>query len=189
MDTNSFAMSVSKAIEALQNISTDLVILLGSDEYESVSATYLSTFESELKPAAFALPSSTHEVKAVLEALTAFESEVPVAICGAGQHPSAGVANVADGITIHMQRFKGIKLSADRSYVSISPGEIWGNVYKALDSEGLSVSGGRASSCGIGGLATHGMYCKYSLKFVFNLLTPLLRWYLVLFVRARVHCR
>jgi FAD/FMN-containing dehydrogenase len=158
VDNNPFTMSVLKAIEALQQISSDLVVLPGSTEYDEVTGTYLSTFESQLKPAAFALPSSTQEVKAVLKALTAFGNEIPVAICGAGQHPSAGVANVADGITIHMRRFKGVKLSEDRSFVSIAPGETWGDVYKALDSEGLSVSGGRASSCGIGGLATHGTY-------------------------------
>jgi FAD/FMN-containing dehydrogenase len=151
-------MSVSEAIDALKAISESLVVLPGSEEYEKVNGSYLSTFESQLKPAAFALPSTTQDVTAILKALTPFEDKVPVAICGAGQQPAAGVANVANGITIHMQRFKGVKLSQDRSFVSIAPGETWGNVYKTLEPEGLSASGGRASTGGIGGLATHGTY-------------------------------
>lgn len=95
-------------------------------------------------------------MSAILEKLGPFADTVPVAICGAGQQPAAGVANVAGGITIHMYRFKGIELSQDRCYVSIAPGETWGNVYAKLEPEGLAVSGSRASTGGIGGLGTHG---------------------------------
>lgn len=149
-------MSVSEAIDALKAISENAVVLPGSDEYEKVNNSYLSTFESQIKPAAFVLPSKVGDVVAILKTLAKFDNKVPVAICGAGQQPAAGVANIADGITIHMRRFKGIKLSEDRTFVSIAPGETWGAVYEALDPEGLSVSGGRASSCGVGGLATQG---------------------------------
>ena len=149
-------MSVSEAIDALKAIRGDMIVLPGSDGYKNTISTYLSTFESELKPAAFALPTNTQDVVQILKILTAFAVKVPVAICGAGQQPAAGVANVDGGITIHMYRFKGIELSPDRSFVSISPGEIWGNVYETLDPEGLSVSGCRASTGGIGGLSTHG---------------------------------
>lgn len=149
-------MSVAAAIKTLQDISSSLVALHGTEAYDEVSGTYLSTFESDLEPAAFALPTSKDEVVATVKALQPFANNVPIAICGAGQQPAAGVANVARGITIHLRRFKGIQLSSDKTFVSISPGETWAEVYKQLDPEGLSVSGSRAGTGGIGGLATHG---------------------------------
>ncbi|KAJ4368374.1 hypothetical protein N0V83_006731 [Neocucurbitaria cava] len=149
-------MSVSEAIQALKAISASLVVLPGSDEYKEISRSYLSTVESDLEPAAFALPSTKDDVAAILKALKPFDNKVPIAICGGGQQPAAGVANVAGGITIHLRRFKGIELSQDKTFVSISPGETWGEVYKKLEPEGLAVSGSRAGTGGIGGLSTHG---------------------------------
>lgn len=150
-------MSISKAIESLRAISTDLVVQIGSPEYDYIIGKYLSKFESDLKPAAFATPRNKEEVASILKAIKPFGNKVPLAITGAGQQPAPGVANVTDGITIHMSRFKGIELSSDKTIVSISPGETWGPVYEVLDGEGLSVSGCRASTGGIGGIATHGM--------------------------------
>jgi FAD/FMN-containing dehydrogenase len=150
------AMSVSKAIEILQGLSPSLVALPGTPEYETISGRYLSKFQSDLKPAAFATPANTDEVVSIVKALSAFGTEVPLAVSGAGQQPAPGVGNVAGGITIHLGRFKGVELNSDKTVVSISPGETWGSVYGRLDAEGLSVSGCRASTGGIGGIATHG---------------------------------
>jgi FAD/FMN-containing dehydrogenase len=118
---------------------------------------YLSKLESDIKPAAFATPRNKDEVVSILQTIKPFGTEIPLAVAGAGQQPAPGVANVAGGITIHLGQFKGVKLNADKTVVSISPGETWGAVYGVLDAEGLSVSGCRASTGGIGGLGTQGM--------------------------------
>lgn len=151
-------MSVSDAIEALRAISTDLMALPATKEYDGTLKTYLSTLENDIKPAAFALPRKKEDVVAILQTLKSFSSQVAIAIAGAGQQPAPGVANIAGGITIHMRRFKDIEVNSENNTVSISPGETWGPVYEKLDALGLSVSGCRASSGGIGGLATHGQY-------------------------------
>ncbi|GAB1194205.1 hypothetical protein APSETT444_003446 [Aspergillus pseudonomiae] len=47
-------------------------------------------------------------------------------------------------------------LNDDRSVASIGPGNLWGQVYKALEPYGLAVVGGRESSLGVGGFVTGG---------------------------------
>lgn len=55
-----------------------------------------------------------------------------------------------------MSAFNEIELSQDQTSVSIGAGQIWENVYQALQSAGLAVAGGRASGIGVGGLTLGG---------------------------------
>lgn len=76
------------------------------------------------------------------------------AIRGAGQQPLDASANVQDGITLDLSELTGIEIG--NGVVSVGAGERWGNVYAALDAQGLPVTGSRSSKGGIGGLSLAG---------------------------------
>jgi FAD/FMN-containing dehydrogenase len=63
---------------------------------------------------------------------------------------------MATGVTIDLAALNQITLSADKSLVTIGPGQRWGNVYAELEPLGLAVAGGRSSSIGVGGLTLGG---------------------------------
>jgi FAD/FMN-containing dehydrogenase len=55
-----------------------------------------------------------------------------------------------------------ITLNDDRSVVSVGPGNVWVQVYAALEPYGLAAIGGRVSTIGVGGLVTGGGISFYS---------------------------
>ncbi|TGJ86546.1 hypothetical protein E0Z10_g2234 [Xylaria hypoxylon] len=75
-------MSVLNAIKAVEKISSDLVALPGSDEYDSLAKSYFTELEREIKPACFITPSSTAEVADIVKAIKPFAMPSMLAICG-----------------------------------------------------------------------------------------------------------
>lgn len=148
--------SVAKAIEAIETIASDLIILPGSREYEDLIKSYFSGLERQLKPSAFLTPSSASQVAQIVKSLSPFAADLKVAICGSGQQATPGVANVHDGLTIHLGNLRGVKLDTERRVVSVAAGEKMGKVYDAVVAAGLAVVGSRHSSGGIGGDALQG---------------------------------
>jgi hypothetical protein len=71
-------------------------------------------------------------------------------------NPIKGSSNIQSGVTIDLFNMNQIDISADKSYVSIGPGNVWADVYTELDKVGLGTSGGRDASVGVGGLVTGG---------------------------------
>ncbi|KAI4604064.1 hypothetical protein KJ359_000191 [Pestalotiopsis sp. 9143b] len=130
-------------------------------EYESLNSSYLSGFESDLTPACIFLPRSKDEVAAFIRTIQPFVGHVEFAIRAAGRQPLPGCANVEDGITVDLRSLKGVELQAD-GIVRVAAGENWGSVYEYLESHGLGVTGGKSTTCGIGGLATQGGLSFYS---------------------------
>lgn len=57
---------------------------------------------------------------------------------------------------IELSHLNHVKLSADKSVVSIGPGLRWGAVYDALDASGVTAIGGRIPNVGVGGLILSG---------------------------------
>ncbi|KAI1209700.1 FAD-binding domain-containing protein [Annulohypoxylon truncatum] len=161
-------MPVSEAIEAVKNISSEVVVLPGTEEYDELTKSYFSELERELKPACFLTPGSPSQVADILKAIKPFGLHSKVAICGAGQQATPGVANVRDGITIHLKNLRGITLNLGNKIVSVAAGEKMGDVYEVVMSAGLGVVGNRHSSGGIGGDAVQGglSYFSYSRGFV-----------------------
>lgn len=151
---------VADAISAIQQTlpQAHLVTPHEAGEYESLNSSYLSGFESDLTPACIFLPRSKDEVAAFIRTIQPFVGHVEFAIRAAGRQPLPGCANVEDGITVDLRSLKGVELQADGT-VRVAAGENWGSVYEYLESHGLGVTGGKSTTCGIGGLATQGM-CK-----------------------------
>lgn len=50
---------------------------------------------------------------------------------------------------------KEVMLSNDKAYVSLGPGNRWGEVYPKLEAQGVAVSGGRWGNVGVGGMFLH----------------------------------
>ncbi|KUI54257.1 Bifunctional solanapyrone synthase [Cytospora mali] len=74
------------------------------------------------------------------------------AIRSGGHSSWAGASSILDGTVIDLSSLNTIELSTDKSTVSVGVGATWGDVYKALDPQALSVNGGRAYGVGVGGL-------------------------------------
>jgi FAD/FMN-containing dehydrogenase len=101
-------------------------------------------------------PNSAAQVAEILKAIQPFADRSKVAICGSGQQTTPAVANVRDGLTIHLRNLRGVKIDAQRKTVSVAAGEQMGKVYENLGAAGLSVVGNRDSAGGIGGDAVQG---------------------------------
>lgn len=149
---------VAQAISALRQAlpHAHLITPEANEEYQSLNNSYLSGFESDLSPACIFLPRSKEEVVAFVRAIKPFVGEVQFAIRAAGRQPLPGCANVQDGITVDLRSLKGIHIQDD--HVQVAAGELWGSVYEHLEPHGLGVTGGKSTTCGIGGLATQGNY-------------------------------
>jgi FAD/FMN-containing dehydrogenase len=69
----------------------------------------------------------------------------------------AGAANIDGGVTIDLSAMKGLRVSPDKSLVSVEPGNRWWDVYSRIEPLGIAVSGGRWGNVGVGGLLTGGI--------------------------------
>jgi hypothetical protein len=96
-------MSIPRAIKALQEASSDLFVLPDTQAYNQILNSYLIELERELRPACFLNPKSAKEVAAIVKSIEPFTKSLKIAICGAGQQATPGVANVPDGLTIHLR--------------------------------------------------------------------------------------
>lgn len=68
----------------------------------------------------------------------------------------AGESSISGGVLIDLGGMRQIKLSKDRSIVSLGPGNSWGEVFSALEPLGLTVVGGRSAGVGVGGFLLGG---------------------------------
>jgi FAD/FMN-containing dehydrogenase len=154
-------MAASRAAQAIKEISSDLVVSPKSGVYDEILKSYFSEVERELKPAYFITPRSAQQVSQVLRVCKSFAGDLQIAICGAGQQPTPVVANVRDGLTIHLRNLKGVQVDEEKKIVSVAAGERMGNVYEKLVGLGLGVAGNRHSSGGVGGDAVQGNFPKH----------------------------
>lgn len=149
-------MAYSSAIDALKKaIPNGVFTQRGEELYETLNGSYLSGFESDLKPYWIVQPRTKEDVAAFVKVVSSRSDNIVFAVRGGGQQPLPGCANIQDGITLDLALLKGID-SAD-GLVKIGAGERWGAVYDKLGQEGLAVAGGRSASNGIGGLTTEGL--------------------------------
>lgn len=152
------ASKVAESISTLREVlpHARLITPKATEEYQALNNSYLSGFESDLSPACIFLPESKEDVAAFVHSIRPFVSEVKFAIRAAGQQPLPGCANVQDGITVDLRSLRGLDIKD--KVVQVAAGECWGSVYEFLEPHGLGVTGGKSTSCGIGGLATQDMY-------------------------------
>jgi FAD/FMN-containing dehydrogenase len=150
--TSKVSQVVSLLKDALPNC--HLVMPETEEEYSTLNTSYLSGFESDLSPECIFLPRSKEEIAAFVRTIQPFIGSVEFAIRAAGRQPLPGCANIHGGITVDLRNLRGIQIQGE--HVEIAAGELWGSVYEYLEPYGLGVTGGKSTTCGIGGLATQG---------------------------------
>ncbi|PWY85810.1 FAD-binding domain-containing protein [Aspergillus sclerotioniger CBS 115572] len=121
--------------------------------YKESLSSYFSFQERSLKPACIVRPTSAQDVSTIIKALATAhrKSGDKFAVRSNGQALFAGAANIHDGVTIDLRAMHGIRISEDRSTVEIESGAAWRQVFKELDPQNLTVTGGRAGAIGTGG--------------------------------------
>lgn len=68
----------SSAVEALKNLfPAEQLALAGSDEYQKLNSSYLSTLESEVEPAAIFLPRTAGDVSKFINTIKDFALDGP----------------------------------------------------------------------------------------------------------------
>jgi FAD/FMN-containing dehydrogenase len=82
--------------------------------------------------------------------------------------PIPGYANTNGGVLIGFIKLDQFQLSADKSYVSVGPGNRWEDVYNYLEPYGLVALGGRVGNVGVPGLLLGGGISFYSNQYGFS---------------------
>ncbi|KAH9829787.1 FAD-binding domain-containing protein [Teratosphaeria destructans] len=131
-----------------------------SSAYDLDAAGYWSNQQRDVTPTCYFEPARPKEVG--IAVLLARVTKCPFAVKSGGHFQFANSSNIEDGITITLQRFNKVKLSADAQSVSIGPGLRWSDVYRALEPYNITALGGRVSDIGVGGLITGGGISYFS---------------------------
>jgi len=109
-------------------------------------------------------PRSAEEVSAALKIIKRHNSKF--AVKSGGHAPFTGASSIVDGVTIDLQRLNHLEIVGDdqEPLVKFGPGLRWKEVYEKLESQGLTMLGGRAGGVGVGGLVLGGMPVFASLE-------------------------
>lgn len=128
--------------------------------------TYWS-LSAALEPWCMVLPHSKDELSTVVTTIT--ENQCPFGIRGGGHGTHALSNSLEEGVTIDMGFFNETTYDESTKIASVGPGGHWGDVYDTLTPHGVTVTGGRAGSVGVGGFllgggnsfhsGTHGFGC------------------------------
>ncbi|KAF6798760.1 FAD binding domain-containing protein [Colletotrichum musicola] len=85
------------------------------------------------------------------------KTKVPFAVRGGGHMPIGDSNNInSTGILLSSSGFTKLRLSKDKSTVTVGPANSWGDVYRYLEPAGVSVVGGRLGVVGIPGFLLGG---------------------------------
>ncbi|KAF2167312.1 hypothetical protein M409DRAFT_66307 [Zasmidium cellare ATCC 36951] len=109
---------------------------------------------AELHPTCIVQPSSADVLSGFVKTLV--QGECPFAIKSGGHNPWAGVNDIDEGVVVDLSKINEVSLSYDRTSVKLGAGGNWGDVYKALEPQGMMVPGARASGVGVGGMTLGG---------------------------------
>lgn len=139
---------------------SDRLIAQSTSDYQTVTGSYWSAQQGEVKPSCIFVPKVDTDVSVAV--LISQLTQCPFAAKSGGHAAFAGASSIQGGVTILLRDLNKITLNKDKSVASIGPGNKWGQVYKALEPDNLAVVGGRLSDIGVGGLVTGGGISYFS---------------------------
>ncbi|KIW92802.1 uncharacterized protein Z519_06651 [Cladophialophora bantiana CBS 173.52] len=119
--------------------------------YLSQQAQYWASNQADFAPTCRLSPKKAEQVSSLVSQLVAFGDEVHFAITSGGHSTAHGASNLNDGITLDLSGLSSVSVAPDYLYVEVGPRTRWLDIYQILDPLGQTVSGGRASSVGVGG--------------------------------------
>lgn len=144
----------TSACSKLSSVFEGQITHQGSPEHELWTNQFWSQQQSAAKPSCIFQPKTSSDISAVV--LLSRWSKCPFAVKSGGHAAFAGASNLDGGITIDLSSMNAIELTPDQKIAKIGPGNIWYNVYSALEKLGLTVVGGRVADIGVGGLTLGG---------------------------------
>ncbi|RAQ98718.1 mitomycin radical oxidase [Stemphylium lycopersici] len=127
------------------------VLLPSSHEYSASISQYFGT-RARLNASAVFVPDCTAQVAVGVKIMETFGQQFAIRGNGYTSHP--GMAGIAGGVLFSLDRMDEITITPSRQIVRIGAGNQWGDVYEALESEGLAVAGGQLAPVGVSGLLT-----------------------------------
>ncbi|OAG43070.1 hypothetical protein AYO21_02689 [Fonsecaea monophora] len=142
---------------APKDVYTTLHDTLGKDKVAAPQPGELKYFTAQsaaLVPAVQVFPEDAKDIVTILQ--TVRDQQIPFAVKAGGHGVYAGASSIQDGILIDLSKIDGVKVAPDRKSVFVGAGAKWGDVYGRLDTQGVSVPGGRISTVGVGGLTLGG---------------------------------
>ncbi|XXH00075.1 hypothetical protein Hte_006417 [Hypoxylon texense] len=130
----------------------------GSEAYDYENSVYLSAVNRRYKPSCIILPSTKEEISTFVRVIKpyALRGDTAFAIAGNGRQTSPDCNNINNGITIRLNRLRGIEIDEGTKTVRIAAGEWWGRVYDKLEEKNLEVAGGTSHKLGVAGQALQG---------------------------------
>ncbi|OJJ62434.1 hypothetical protein ASPSYDRAFT_142902 [Aspergillus sydowii CBS 593.65] len=137
----------------------DNAAVQGSEDYELQRQVPWQVFRPEstncwLEPRVIVAPTTAQQVAAALALCNFLRTKFSVR--GGGHLHNPGFNSNNGGVVISLGKFKQVNLSDDITTADVGLGLTWLDVYKALDLDGLAVTGGRVPTVGIPGLILGG---------------------------------
>ncbi|KAH6690599.1 hypothetical protein F5X68DRAFT_203314 [Plectosphaerella plurivora] len=130
------------------------VLSRGSTPYNAFTGAYWSANQGQVDPYCIFKPPTATAVSALV--LLSRLTQCPFAAKGGGHAAFTGASNIQGGITLSLENFNQVTVSKDKSQVTIGGGLKWADVYSKLAVQDLTVTGGRVSGVGVGGLSLGG---------------------------------
>jgi FAD/FMN-containing dehydrogenase len=112
--------------------------------YETFTNSYWSVQQATLGPYCIFKPASAAAVS--ISVLVARLTQCPFAVKSGGHAAFGGASSIEGGITIALEKLNQVTLSSDKKTAAIGPGNTWYDVYTQLESQNLTVIGGRVSA-------------------------------------------
>jgi FAD/FMN-containing dehydrogenase len=134
----------------------ETVLTSTESEYGNFTSSYWSALQGDLNPQCiFKAP---HAVAVSSAVLISRLTQCPFAAKSGGHAAFPGASSIEGGITISFEDMNQIEVSADKTIVSVGPGNTWGTLYEHLADYEVAAIGGRVHNIGVGGLTLGGTF-------------------------------
>nr|POE94378.1 fad-dependent monooxygenase yanf [Quercus suber] len=140
-------------------------VVLPADPAFEISISHYWALNPRIRPWCIFQPRTTEDISNAVKILA---NAIPTKESGgiairSGGHAAADYANgIVNGVTFDLGMMNYTSYDASTTVASIQSGARWGNVYSALTSHNVTVSGGRDAQVGVGGLLLSGGISHYA---------------------------
>lgn len=155
---HAFIPNLSPQCDALISANLSHAVHLASSPLYSALVKGSWTKDTQRTPYCFVVPSTAAEVSQAINALKSAGNgagDWHIAIRSGG-HGSYNQNSITNGVVIDLTHLNATDYNPETKIASIGTGARWGEVYSALQEHEVSVTGGRQSPVGVGGLTLGG---------------------------------
>ena len=124
IDTDLLTQQCSALVQAFSAApSIARVLYPGDAAYDQSLSSYYSQQEASLKPRCIVKPDYANDVSVAVKTLVGLGRDACLfAVRSGGHTPTAGSANIQDGVTIDLSDFNGVNVNNAKDTVWASPG-------------------------------------------------------------------